>query len=115
MGLFVTRNKKQLASIAKFSDRKPSEMLQQAYMKIGKHKPITAYRNFDGTIVPIGRTAPEKPKWGWINLGTKKKPIWEKSSDPQTGVFDKWYQKIEEMHLDAFGRRKGPSVEIVTE
>tara|TARA_R100001443_G_scaffold26102_1_gene39277 strand:- start:9089 stop:9454 length:366 start_codon:yes stop_codon:yes gene_type:complete len=110
VGLFITHNKKQLASIAKYSGKKPMDMLKEAYIKMGNSKPITAYKDNHGNIIPIGRQAPEKPKFGWINTGSKGKPRWEKSSDPQQGVFDKYYSKIDEMQANAFGK---DDVEIV--
>ena len=114
VGLFVTRNQKGIREIAKHYGKKPSEMLQQAYVRMGNHKPITAYKTHNGDIMPIGVEAPKKPKFGWINAsGSKVKPKWEKTTDPQTGYLDKYYDKIEVAHINAFRRQKGPDVEIV--
>tara|TARA_B100000941_G_C28406468_1_gene501028 strand:- start:10 stop:384 length:375 start_codon:yes stop_codon:yes gene_type:complete len=113
VGLFVTRNQKGIREIAKFKGMNPSEMLKQAYLKMGNHKPITAYKTHGGDVIPIGVAAPKKPKHGWINYGTKTDPIWEKTTDPQTGYLDKYWEKLMTMHVNAFDRRKGPNVEIV--
>ena len=76
VGYFVTHNRRAISGAAKHLRMNPSEMLQQAYYKMGNKKPITAYKNKYGQTTPIGTKAVNKPK-----------------TDPQDGSWDKYYEK----------------------
>ena len=102
VGMFVTRNKRGISEIAKHMGRKPSVILQEAYMKMGNHKPITAYKHRDGFTLPIGRGEPTKPKFGWVNG--------RKTTDVQTGYLDDYYEKLYRMEEELLDS----GVEIIT-
>ena len=102
VGMFVTRNQKAIVDIAKHMKKNPSELLQEAYIKMGNHKPITAYKHRDGFTLPIGRGEPKKPKFGWVNG--------RKTTDVQTGYLDDYYEKLFTMEQDLLNS----GVEIVT-
>ena len=99
--MFVTRNKRGISEIAKHMGRKPSVILQEAYMKMGNHKPITAYKHGSYTL-PIGRGAPKKPKYGIVNG--------QKTTDIQTGYLDDYYEQLDNMEYSL----RNSGVEIVT-
>lgn len=73
----------------------PSELLRRAHLLSGGKPPITAYKTNSGKTMPVGVEEIRKPKFGWINEGSKSKPKWEKTTDPQTGYLDKYYEKME--------------------
>tara|TARA_B100001094_G_C18163752_1_gene790816 strand:+ start:78 stop:386 length:309 start_codon:yes stop_codon:yes gene_type:complete len=82
VGYFVTHNRRAISGAAKHLRMNPSEMLQQAYYKMGKKKPITAYKDKYGNPTPIGTKSIAKPK-----------------TDPQDGSWDKYHQKQMDDHM----------------
>ena len=90
MGLFTTGNKAVVASYARMLRMKPVNMLLQAHVKMGKKKPITVYKTNSGKTMPIGVKEPKKPKYGYVDG--------KKTSDPQTGVFDDYYWKMNDIN-----------------
>ena len=89
MGLFTTGNKAAVGGYARMLRMRPETMLLQAHVKMGKRKPITVYKTHSGKTMPIGVKEPKKPKYGYVDG--------KKTSDPQTGVFDDYHEKMNEI------------------